>query len=107
MVEPAPPHRVSITGEILDEPVEPSDAVGKWMRPVLLAAAYGGTALLLYFNVPAVRALVDNQLLMLVLPAVLWGARWWFLNRVWPDDLPRDTDRRSRRPWASRLGVRL
>ena len=97
---------MSITGEILTEPVEPSDAVGKWMPRVLLAAAYGGTALLLYFNVPAVRALVDNDLLMLVLPVVLWGAQWWFRNRVWPDD-PRDTDRRSRRPWASRLGVRL
>lgn len=106
MVEPAAPHRVSITGEILNEPSGPSDAVGKWMPRVLLGAAYGGIALLLYFNVPAVPALVDNDLLMLVLPAVLWGARWWFLHRTWPDDLPRDTDRRSRRPWASTLGVR-
>ncbi len=100
MVEPEPPHRESITGEILNEPSGPSDAVGKWMPRVLLAAAYGGIVLLLYFNVPAVPALLDNDLLMLVLPAVLWGARWWFLHRVWPDDLPRDTDRRSRRPWA-------
>ena len=98
MVEPAAPHRVSITGDILNEPSGPSDAVGKRMPQVLLAAAYGGLALLLYFNVPAVRALFDNDLLMLVLPAVLWGARWWFLNRMWPDDLPRDTDRRLRRP---------
>ena len=100
------PHRVSITGEIPNEPTGPSDAVGKWMPRVLLAAAYMGIALLLYLNVPAVPAIFDNDLLMLVLPAVLWGARWWFLNRTWPDDLPRDTDRRSRRPWASTLGVR-
>ena len=103
MVEPVPPHRESITGEVLNQPVEPS---GKWTVRVLPAAAYGGIALLLYFNVPAVPAIVDNELLMLVLPAVLWGARWWFLNRVWPDDLPRDADRRSRRPWGSTLGVR-
>ena len=105
MVEPEPPHRVSIAGEIPNEPVEPSDAAGKWMPRVLLAAAYAGPALLLYFNIPAVRGLVDNDLLMLVLPAVLWGAQWWFRNRVWPDD-PRDTDRHSRRPWASPPGVR-
>ena len=87
---------MSITGEVLNEPLEPSDAVGKWMSQGLLAAAYGGTALLLYLKVPAVGALVDNELLMLVLPAVLWGARWWFLNRVWPND-PRDSLRRDER----------
>ncbi len=61
---------------------------------------------MLYLDVPCLPALVDNDLLMLVLPVVLWGARWWFRNRVWRDDLPRDTYRRSRRPWASTLGVR-
>ncbi len=106
MVEPAPPHRESITGEILNEPIGPSDAVGKWMPRVLQAAVGGGIAALLYFGFPVVRALADNALLMLVLPPVLGGVRWWFRHRVWPDDLPRDTDRRSRRPWASTLRVR-
>jgi hypothetical protein len=106
MVESAPPHRLSITGEILNEPVEPSDAVGKWMPRLLQAAAGLGIAALLYFGSPAVRAIIDNTPLMLVLSAVLGGAQWWFRNRVWPDDLPRDTDRRSRRPWASPPGIR-
>lgn len=105
MVEPAPPHRESITGEIPNEPVEPSDAVGKWMPRGLQAAAFAGVAALLYFGSPAVRAIIDNAPLMLVLPAVLGGARWWFRNRVWPDD-PRDADRRSRRPWAPPPGIR-
>ena len=106
MVEPVPPHRETITGEIPNEPSGPSDAVGKWMLRVLQGAAGVGIALLLYRNFPAVRALADNALFMLVFPAVLGGARWWFRHRTWPDDLPRDPDRRSPRPWASTLGVR-
>ena len=105
MVEPAPPHRESITGEILNEPVEPSDAVGKWMPRGLRAAVAVGLGALLYFGSPAVRAIIDNAPLMLVLSGVLGAAQWWFRNRVWPDD-PRDTDRRSRRPWASPPGAR-
>ena len=105
MVEPEPPHRVSITGEILNEPVEPSDAVGRWMLRGLQAAAALGFGALLYFGSPALRAIIDNAPLMLALSAVLGAARWWFRNRVWPDD-PRDMDRRSRRPWTSPPGVR-
>ncbi len=55
MVEPVPPHRESITGEVLNEPSGPSDAVGKRMPQVLLAVAYMGIALCCISMFPACR----------------------------------------------------
>ncbi len=90
MAERLPP-REGVTGAVLNQPLGPSRGL-PWSTRVLLVAAASAISVLLYGNSPLVRALSDNFLLTLVLPTVLWAARWWFRHRVWPDDLPRDKD---------------
>ena len=108
-VDPAGPHRAVAEqeppradgdgGAVANRPVEPSGIAAGWMPRTLMLAAAVGVGWLIY--PPAVRSLFDawqslagNDLVWL-LSGVALAARWWFRNVVWPDDLPRGTQRRD------------